>query len=1000
MPHSFRIFCFILVGLGLSIACHAANYNAPAEYTLREWHVADGLPSDEIGGLMQDESGYFHGTSFDQVKTPPDVAARGMTYCHAGPLSGVTGIVAPGNIETNADGNSPGNTDGFYVRTNGVFHFVQEPKLSGKTVKVLFTEQNGTLWLGCEDGTILRRHGQESEIFSPPDGLIGKKTPVFATDGAKQLWVSINTFVAHFDGANWIPLPVEHGEAEVRIASSRNDGPWLFTRTTLFKWTGNELKEITKLPELLGTHFIQATVEDQHGALWIGTRSQGLFRINGKDVLHVPTSHDDVYSLLEDTEGGIWIGTNGGGLNRLRPKAHRLYDKTSGLKDNFSYTVSEDANGVIWLANRDGGVARIINGEVDPISRRAGWRPFSAMSIYPSPDGVWVTTGIGVYRTDINEPDKLLRVRSLDSFKIVRTTLVARNGDYWLTLDPDRVARWRDDKVTIFGPAEGLDGREVRAIAEDASGAIWVGAADGKLFRNRGEQFERVPFEGSENSGSLQVLRFEEEGTLLIGTTRKGVLVFPRGNLTHPRVLSSEQGMLNNNVSQILADDSDRYWFGSRGGIFRIHRSQLREFIENRTDRIHPIMLGKDDGVPDLSCLGLFQPSAWKGIDGNIWFATRQGMLRINPALTSGDENPVPVTISAVKYDGRAQTVNDEMELRSTVRKTEIHFSALKLSTPERVLVRYRLDGFDNDWVLQTIGRVATYPRLPPGSYVFRVMASNGNDEWDHPGAMLKISVYPPWWQRLWAELLYLLALVLVVAAFVRGWSHRRLRMRLERLEREQAVERERTRIAQNIHDDLGASLTRISLLTQSAQQGKSDQAAKFEEIYETAHAITRSMDEIVWAVNPKCDDMENLVYYVGNFAQGFLGSAGIRCRLDLPKTLSTIRLTSQVRHNLFLCCKEALNNVVKHAQATEVIVTFTVSDSTLQITVVDNGRGIAAAKKAASSSPHLGNASDGNGLNNMRRRMAEMGGNCAISTEAEAGTTVTFTIALPPRPA
>jgi signal transduction histidine kinase len=279
-------------------------------------------------------------------------------------------------------------------------------------------------------------------------------------------------------------------------------------------------------------------------------------------------------------------------------------------------------------------------------------------------------------------------------------------------------------------------------------------------------------------------------------------------------------------------------------------------------------------------------------------------------------------------------------------------------------------------------------------------MASNGNGEWDHPGAQLKIAVFPPWWQSLWAQLLYLLALVLAVAAIMRGWSNRRLRMYLERLERQQAVERERTRIAQNIHDDLGASLTRISLLTQSAKQGDPAQTAKFEEIYETAHAITRSMDEIVWAVNPKCDDMENLVYYVGNFAQGFLGAAGIRCRLDLPKVPSTIPLTSQVRHNLFLCCKEALNNVVKHAQATEVIITITVDDASLQIAIADNGHGMAAAKKATSVLTNTFRTSSGNGLKNMRLRMTEMSGGCAISTAPEGGTTVTFKIALPPQTA
>jgi signal transduction histidine kinase/ligand-binding sensor domain-containing protein len=1010
VPHPTRIFHFFIVGICLALTCLRGEYKAPSEYTLREWHISDGLPADEVLGLAQDMKGYlwvatnrgiarFDGMAFDVIATPSEASARGIIYRPSLIVGERTARLDRGSLVTYSDEPATGNSDGFYHCENGSFNFTQEPVISDKVVKAVFAEDDGTLWLGCEDGTLLRRHGLESEVYKTPIGLGGKYSPAFAMDAAKQLWVVIGTHLARHDGAHWtrIDVPLERGETQIRIASSRTSGPWLITRTTVFKWSGDKLDEIAKLPDLLGAHFIQTAIEDRHGDLWIGTRSQGLFRISEKQILHIPTSNEDISILLEDTGGSIWVGTNGGGLNRLRPRAHRLCEKTSGLKDNYSHTVSEDESGAIWLGNRDGGAARIVNGEVDPISKRAAWRPFNAMSVYPAAGGgMWISTGIGVFKTDAAQPENVQRVHSLNNFKLVRSTFVARNGDYWLSLNPDRIARSRGDQTTVFGPSEGFDGREVRAFAEDASGAIWVGAASGKLFRSKGDKFERILIEGEKNLGSLQALRFEPDGTLLIGTTRTGVLILPQGDRSHPRTLDSEHGLPNNNVTQILADDFGHYWFASYRGISRTSRSQLREFIEGKTEHVHAILLGKDDGVPDLSCLGLFQPAAWKAHDGKLWFTTRKGTLCIDPALISDEDEAAAVTIAGVKYDGEAQSIADEMKVRSTVRKIEIRFSALNLATPERVLVKYRLDGFDNDWVLQHTARVVAYPRLPAGNYVFRVMASNGNGEWNNEGAQLRITVIPTWWQSPWAQLAYLLTLIFVVAALARIWSHRRLRMRLERLEREKAIERERTRIAQNIHDDLGASLTRISLLTQSAQNENPAQASKFEEIYATAHAITRSMDEIVWAVNPKCDDMENLVYYVGNFAQGFLAAASVRCRLDLPKVLPSIPLTSQVRHNLFLCCKEALNNVVKHSHATEVIITISVNDATLKISITDNGRGLAAARKSANSSPSFLRTSGGNGLKNMRLRMVEMGGKCVFSTQATDGTIVTFTIGLP----
>jgi signal transduction histidine kinase/ligand-binding sensor domain-containing protein len=1006
----FRIFFFLALA-GISAAAQStADSEAPSEYTLRAWHVADGLPSDEIGSLAQDEKGYlwvatsgglvrFDGTTFDPTPTPPEVSPRGLIYRRTLDHAGPDGLIALGNINGNTDGNVPGKPDGYYLNDNGTFRFQREPSLGDKVVRSAFVEEDGTLWLGCEDGTVFKRKGDATERFATPPGVSGRRIPNFATDGEKRVWVSIGPTIARYDGRHRVALPAQHGGTEIRIASSHTGGPWVLTPSAALKWDGEKLNEIVALPELLGAHFIQCAVEDRQGNLWIGTRSQGLYRIAPQQLLPVETSHEDIYSLFEDAEGDIWAGTNGGGLDRLRPKAYRLFDRDSGLSDNFSATVAEDAKGDIWLANRDGGVVRIQGERVDPISRRAGWRQFSAMSVYPSADGgMWITSGIGVYHTYPDSPDKIERLRSPNDLKLVRSTLVARNGDYWLSLDPDRIARWSNERVTIFDSAQGFDGREVRGLAEDAAGTIWVGAGEGKLFHTDGERFVPVPLAGAEKYGSLQVLRFEDDGTLLIGTTQAGVLILPPGERSQPHVLGSEQGLPNDNVTQILTDDFDRYWFASRGGIFCVNRQQVRDFAEGKIDRVHAVLLGKDDGLADLSALGLFQPSGWKARDGGLWFATRRGMLRISPSLIPSAASPPPVTLVGLRCDGHPQALASAVKIPASVRKTEIRFSALSLSTPGRIITRHRLDGFDNDWVLQTTGRVATYPRLPPGKYIFHVMASNGSGVWNDQGVDLAISVVPPWWNSVWAQLLYLLLLIAAIIAIVRIWSHRRLRGRLEKLQHESAIERERTRIARNIHDDLGASLTRISLLTQTAQHENPAQAASLEKIYDAADAITRSMDEIVWAVNPKCDDLESLVYYVGNFAQKFLGAAKIRCRLDMPAQPPAAALSSQIRHNLFLGCKEALNNVVKHARADEVTLTITADEQLLRVVIADNGRGFAAAKDAGASSGNAARVAPGNGLENMRERMEELGGRCLFSPRAEGGTAVIFSVPLPQR--
>lgn len=1002
---TFRFFCLLTINVCLAAVCFADGTQAPLEYTAREWHDSDGLPSEEIDSLALDDRGYlwvagpsrfarFDGTAFEVSKTPPEVFLKSMSAIHDPAQIKAACLVAPANATSAPDSGDRVDAAGWFLYIDGEFRFQPEPEITGKIVKTTFCEKSGVLWLGCEDGTLLRRNDRDTRLFAPPPGPAGKKAPTFATDKESRVWALSNDRVTRFDGPEPTPVSVENISTTARIVSSRTGGPWLVTQNAVSKWTDGKLQEIAQVEESIGAHYIQAAIEDRHGNLWIGTRSQGLYRIVGQQAVRMPVSHADISALQEDPDGNIWVGTNGGGLVRLKTKTFWLYDRSSGLTDDFSHSVAADRDGTIWLANRDGGVARIQNGVVDPISKRAGWRSFSAKSIFPAADGgMWVTTGIGVFRTRGGDPDRVDRVRELANVRAVRVTFVARNGDCWLAADdPDRILRWRDGEVTSFGAAEGFDGREVRAITEDDAGFIWVGAADGRLFRSRGENFERVPLPDGQDYGVLQALWFEPDGTLLVGTTRKGILILPQGSIA-PSLLTTKLGLPNGDVTNILKDGTDRYWFASRGGLFSIQGAQLRDFAAGKIKRVHTVLIGKDHGLPQLSALGRTQPSAWKAPDGVLWFTTRKGVVRVEPALTSEASDPVPATIARILCDGKRRTLADTLKLQTKVRKTEIRFSVLSLSVPEQTFIRHRLDGFDNDWVQPGNNRAAIYPSLPPGNYTLHVEVSNGDETWLEQPPLLTIIVVAPWWQRPWAQLAYLLALVLCVAVTVRYWAYRRFRNRLEHLERQRALERERTRIARNIHDELGASLTRISLITQSVQHKNPSHAAEFEQIFETVRDSTGSLDEIVWAVNPKLDDVENLVGYLGNFTQKFLGSAGIRRVLNLPEYLPPTKVASQARHSLFLCCKEALNNVVKHAGATEVALTIGVNDSMLRIEIADDGRGLETGRNASANTERI---ASGNGLRNMRERMEEMGGIFEISKHPGGGTIVILAVKLP----
>ena len=290
-----------------------------------------------------------------------------------------------------------------------------------------------------------------------------------------------------------------------------------------------------------------------------------------------------------------------------------------------------------------------------------------------------------------------------------------------------------------------------------------------------------------------------------------------------------------------------------------------------------------------------------------------------------------------------------------------------------------------------------TYSFLPPGKYTFRVNACNSDGLWSENGDAVAINVLPHFWQTWWFRTVLGVGGVGAVGYGFYFESRRRLRRKLERIARERELERERARIAQDIHDDLGASLTRIGMLSESATEDLQDPpraAASLGQIYSTARDLTRAMDEIVWAVNPRHDTLDSLTNYITRFAHDFLSAAHIRCRLDAPMQMPDLTVRSEVRHNLFLAFKETLNNVAKHSKASEARVTLELVHHGFKLTVGDNGCGFDPASTPAR--PANGRMVSGYGIAGIRTRLEQIGGSVSITSQPGDGARVELFVPLP----
>jgi signal transduction histidine kinase len=372
-----------------------------------------------------------------------------------------------------------------------------------------------------------------------------------------------------------------------------------------------------------------------------------------------------------------------------------------------------------------------------------------------------------------------------------------------------------------------------------------------------------------------------------------------------------------------------------------------------------------------------------------------KGIVITDPRRRPVDTVSPPVVLEEVTLDGQPISTDPQVGLHvSPGHRLEFSYTAMAFDAPDRVRFRYRLEPLDSDWFDAGTRRTASYPFVPPGDYRFLVSARLSDGNWGPATTMLAVTVAHHFWQAWWFTCLALLSAVCAVAGTVRLVEKRKIQHRLRQLEQEKILERERTRIAQDLHDEMGAKLCRISFLSEDARRLAdlpSDLRNQIVSISDASREVLQSLDEIVWAVNPRNDSLEPVASYIGQYAQDYFQETGIQCELDIPAQFPFYPLSSQLRHHLFHAVHEALTNTLKHSKASHFKVAIKCEGAVFEISASDNGSGFDLTRLAGP--PGSGSSPGRNGLRNMRERLAEVGGSCQIESQPGRGTTVRFTI-------
>jgi len=988
------------------LLCAAAGFatDANVSWLTRPWQTEEGLPDNSVNGLAQTEEGYLW------VGTPTGLARFDGIHFENIPLTNVVTMPNHG-IVTMLRGRHGvlwlAMDRGALVRLSGKTSRAFVGELTNSIPNGLTEGGDGTLLLAYRGGNVYRVNEAKVSMAATNDGFpAGLDMCALATDIHGRIWWAKEGRLGIYTNGIF-QVVRELNPLPMRLAAAHDGGVWVCCGFQLFKC--DEQGRCTDFgqfhPDNSGT-VATVMIEDRDGDVWIGTTYNGLYRHGPAGFESITTSHAGILSLIQDREGNLWAGTSGGGLNRIRQRAITLEDAQSGLPFPSIESICEGADGAIWAATQNRVLVRKSGDHWDSIPPSDQWLGDATCVTADAQGRVWVGTrqnGLHCWRDGkfvAWGDDSALRGQTL------HTLLVSKSGDLWMGQEsPNAISRLRDGHLTTF-PVEATV-RIIRAMVEDAAGNIWIGTSKGNLLRIHGEKITEESPRPPNELVAIRCLYPTPDGALWIGYAGAGIGRLKNGHYTE---INSSQGLFDDYVSHIVADGRGWLWFGANRGLFKVREEDFENFAAGKIPRVRSIHYGRGEGLPSLQGTFGDSPDVLSSRDGRLWIPMQTALVVVNPEKIYESAGPPAPLVTRVLLDDRViaqytgilpppqkpiteiPAVIDgpaTLQLPPGHRSVKFEFTAFDFSAPENVQFRHRLRDVEDDWVEVEGARSATHQTLNNGDFGFQVTACNGDGDWSKNIAAISLVVAPFFWQTWWFRSVVLAVFTGSIIAIVRYVSFRRLRHQLVVMEQQAALQKERARIAKDIHDDLGASLTQIAFLGELAQQdrGEPEKAAeRVGKISTTARQAIKSLDEIVWAVNPRNDTLAHLIEYAGQFALDYLRLADIRCRLDFPEQSPPRELSTDLRHNLFLAIKEALHNIVKHAHATEVWLRIKFSDRLLEITIEDNGRGFDREPDDALA----------DGLRNMRQRLADIGGECRVESQAGTGTRISLLLPWP----
>lgn len=893
------------------------------------------------------------------------------------------------------------------------------PAFRDKAINSITEDRQGNMWVGTNHG-LVKLNGNKLTFYTTKEGLPSDSILACIEDYKGRLWIGTFNGLVSFDGKEFTHFTQQDGLPYNYVFALMEDnkhniwisnGNGISEKYGLTKFDGYSFTSYDKANGISSNN-IWSMLQDRRGNIWLGTTLGGLNRFDGKNFaqynLGQGISNNKIRQIIQDKTGCIWFATDGGGVNKLNTESFSTLPGNDVIIHNRVRPIIKDKNGNTWFGTESAGFGKYdvnatsgYNTGFDYYTRDNFMDQNEQRSIFTGQralyadrhNNIWIGTNeSGLYKYDGNNLWQFTKNEGLSGMSIL-CILQDKSGKLWVGTKENGITCISGNTITQFTEKHGLPDKTILAVLEDKKKNLWFCTNGGGIFKYDGANITIYSEKEGLFSNIITSIIEDKDGSLWLGTQGAGVCRFDGTQFTY---YTEKEGLSNNNVWSLIKDSTGRIWAGTDNGLNCFSWEGNKFIIYN---------YGLQDGLKalDFNLNGVSTDN-----NNRLWWSTGKNILIKNLRDTIPVNHASPVRLSYIEINDRYfdfRNLPDSMKKKIRLDAVmpfsncpqnialtydqnflRFHFYATDWAAPNKIKYSYRMKGISNSWSRAAASGIADYRNLSYGDYTFEVRAIGQSQVWSKP-LSYTFTILPAWWQTGWFKLMLIVTGLVLLFFIVRFIYNYQLRKQKATLEKQLAIQYERQRISAEMHDDIGAGLSGIRLLTELTKHKlKDEQAAKeVNRIYDSVGDISAKMKEVIWSLDSDNDSLESLLSYLQKQARAWLEHYPCQLHITTPELIPNATINGEARRNIYLLAKEAVHNIIKHSGADKVNIDMKYINSRIHLTISDNGKGFNTA---------VANGT-GNGMKNMKQRIAHLQGRLDI--ENNNGLSLRFEIPLKP---